>query len=228
MKNSGVADIAFIIDTSGSMNGVFDYLIQNLTSFVGQIQNQSKTFNQFDIRIGVIAGDNKKFFIVPFTNNYQSVVTNLKTIKKERVGGNEIMCYGIDLALIELDWRTEGRRIMVMITDEKLATNHSPKELRKGITSNLLKKRIEGMGILFYIISPECPDYEKLAEIEKSLWIPIKLSEDLKDYSLIQHIFEILNKSISKSMALKSNQRLTSIKEKDYIYLFPETEVVFL
>ncbi len=228
MINTGIGDIAFVIDTSGSMTGVFNYLIENLGNNMMNIQEKIKDFHQFDIRISVVAGDRKKFFVIPFTGNMKDIVSKLEYIKEQRSRANEIMCYGIDIALRDLDWRLEAKRIMVMITDEKLETNYKPKKLKEHTKYEQLKNRIEESDIILHFVTPlKCPDYNQLNEINKAIWYPIESTNELMQVENIEKIFNVFIASIAKSMSSIASETALQ-KYDDYIYNFPETAIIRL
>lgn len=228
MRNTGIADIALVIDTSGSMTEVFDYLIGNLSTGIKRIVEGAKNFKEFDIRIGIVAGDKAKFFIIPFTNDAQSIINKLKIISEDRVRANEIMLYGLDLALCDLEWRPEAKRYMIMITDEELDSNFKPKRQKRIASSGKLQKRIESMGVLFHYIAPQkCSYYKQFEIIDKALWHPIEHAHELKDSQKIHEIFEVIVRSISKSVSLPVDQ--SNIEKFDeYICDYPKTEKVVL
>ncbi len=228
MINTGIGDIAFVIDTSGSMTGVFDYLIENLDNNLMQIQKKIKNFHEFDIRISVVAGDRKKFFLIPFTGDLIKIASKLQFIKEHRSRANEIMCYGMDVALRDLDWRPEAKRIMVMITDEKLETNYKPKKLKEYTKYEELKNRIEESDVILHFVTPlKCPDYKQLSEINGAIWYPIETTNELMQVESIEKIFNVFIASIAKSMSSVAN-KISVKKYDDYIYHFPDTEIVRL
>ncbi len=226
MNTFGKVDLAFVIDTSGSMTGIFDYLIDNLYDFIMKIGQTVQTLGQFDMQLAIVAGCRKLFYIVPLTTDTQSVAAKLKTISKERSKANEIMCYGLDLAMADLQWRQDAKRIMVMITDEPLSGNYEPEILRQGM-DKLIEKLIE-MRVLLHVISPRCKDYQKLGSVKSSSIYFVKSREDFKDSSKLNEIFTMMSKSISKSLVSTSKQHVRKKKHTGYIYSFPETEIIFL
>lgn len=226
MNTVGKVDLAFVVDTSGSMNSIFDYLVDNLHDFVMKVGQTVEAFGQFDMQIAIVAGGRKLFFIVPLTKDTQSVAAKLKTIRKDRSKFNEVMCYGIDLAMADLQWRQDAKRIMVMITDEPLSGNYEPEKLRQGM-DKLIEKLIE-MRVLLYVISPRCKDYQKLGSVKSSSIYFVKSREDFKDSSKLNEIFKMMSKSISKSLVSASKQQVKKKKHTGYIYSFPETEITFL
>jgi hypothetical protein len=196
-QNKGVADILFLLDTSTSMNNVFDFLIKNIEVFIQKLKIEVKAINQWDLRVGVVAGDRLEYFILPFNNNVKKISEGLKRIMEERKKANECILMGIDLALTELEWRKEARKILIVFTDEKLSTNHKPEVQRNGLQEII--KRLTEMKILLIFYSPECPDYKNIAIIPKSKIDFIISKNDLIERNKLENIFDALIKTLGAS-----------------------------
>jgi len=196
-QNKGVADILFLLDTSTSMNNVFDFLIKNIEVFIQKLKIEVKAINQWDLRVGVVAGDRLEYFILPFNNDVKKISEGLKRIMEERKKANECILMGIDLALTELEWRKEARRILIVFTDEKLSTNHKPEVQRNGLQEII--KRLTEMKILLIFYSPECPDYKNIAIIPKSKIDFIISKNDLIERNKLENIFDALIKTLGAS-----------------------------
>lgn len=195
--NKGVGDVLFLLDTSTSMNKVFDFLVKNIDVFIEKLKIETKAINQWDLRVGVVAGDRLEYFILPFNNDTQKIKSGLYRIINERKKANECILMGIDLALTELEWRKDARRIMIVFTDEKLNTNHKPDEQRKGL-QELIKRLVE-MKVLLIFYSPECHDYKNLSIIPQSKIDFISSKNDLVERNQLEGIFDALIKTLSAS-----------------------------
>jgi len=216
MDLKGVGDILFVLDTSGSMNPIFNYLIENLFQFVQGLKIEARAINQWDLRIGVAAGDSKKFFIIPFNSDPGRVQGALEYIKKNRARGNECMLMAMDLGLTEFEWRTAARRIMIVFTDETLSTNYKPPVQRNGL-QDLVTRLIE-MKIMLIFHSPKCPDYEMLGRIPKSIVRFISSQKELTNEEKLETIFEALQKTLSRSFLEIDQQAALRTKYENRIY----------
>lgn len=196
-QNKGIADILFLLDTSTSMNNVFDFLVNNIEVFIQKLKIETRAIKQWDLRVGVVAGDRLEYFILPFSNDVQKVSQGLKRIIDERKKANECVLMGIDLALTKLEWRKDARRIMIVFTDEKLSTNYKPDEQRIGLQE--LMQRLISMRILLIFYSPECQDYKILSVIPKSKISFISSKNDLVEKNNLEAIFDALLKTLSAS-----------------------------
>lgn len=215
IQNKGVADILFVLDTSTSMNAIFDFLIRNIEVFIEKLKIETKAINQWDIRVGVVAGDRLEYFIMPFNSNVQNISTGLNKIMKDRKKANECILMGIDLALTEIEWRKDARRIMIVFTDEKLSKNHKPDVQKLGM-QELIKRLVE-MSILLIFYSPECPDYKKLSVIPRSKIDFISSKNDLIEKQRLEVIFDALLKTLSESFYHKMHSSLIC-KYEEKIY----------
>ena len=196
-QNKGVADILFLLDTSTSMNAVFDFLVKNIDVFIEKLKIETKAINQWDLRVGIVAGDRLEFFILPFNSNMKRISDGLQIIMDKRKKANECVLMGIDLALTELEWRNNARRIMIVFTDEKLSTNYKPHEQREGLEE--LKNRLIEMRIQLIFYSPECPDYANLSRAPKSKTNFISSKNELIEKNRLEAIFDALLNTLSAS-----------------------------
>jgi len=213
--NKGIADIMFILDTSSSMDPIFNYLADNIDKFVEKLKADVKAVGQWDLRVGIVAGDAGSVFILPFTKDTQNFKNQINTIKSKRTGYNEVMPWLMDVSLVDVEWRTDARRIMIVLTDEPLEGNHADWFLRDGLKQ--LIERLAKFKVLLYFISPSCPDYKTLGVIPKSYIYFIQDQSELQQIEKLDYIFTQINQSISISF---NQQQQTALLTKfdDYIY----------
>ncbi len=211
----GVADIMFILDTSSSMDPIFGYLADNIDKFVEKLKTDVKAVGQWDFRVGIVAGDAGSVFILPFTKNTKSFKQQIANIKSKRTGYNEVMPLLMDISLVDVEWRTDGRRIMIVLTDEPLSGNHADWFLRDGLKQ--LLDRLYNFKVLLYFISPTCQDYKTFGAIPKSYVYFINDQGELQEIEKLDYIFTQINQSISTSFNQQQQMALLS-KYDDYIY----------
>lgn len=216
MQKKGIADIMFVLDTSSSMDPIFDYLADNIDRFVDKLKTDVQAPGQWDLRVGIVAGDAGSVFIVPFTKNIQAFKQHIANIKSKRKGYNEVMPWLMDISLVDVEWRTDGRRIMIVLTDEPLSGNHADWFLRDGLKQ--LIERLVKFKSLLYFISPSCPDYKTFGAIPKSYIYFIQDQKELEQIEKLDYIFTQINQSISSSLNQQQQQIALPSKFDEYIY----------
>lgn len=110
------ADIMFVLDTSGSMNGVkIGNTKESAKNFLKLIKNDAKN------RFGLITFDKKARKLADLTQNAQSIEQALNSIK---LGANTCTKCGIDAADSELNifGRPNAKKVMILLTDGKANT----------------------------------------------------------------------------------------------------------
>lgn len=112
-------DIAFIIDTTGSMGDEIQKLKQTLDVIVFQIRNARPSP---DLRLGMVLfrdrGDTYVTQVVPFTSNIADFERQLAQVRAAGGGdGPEDVQSALRAAVRELGWRSEGLRLGFLIGD---------------------------------------------------------------------------------------------------------------
>ncbi|KQO18701.1 stalk domain-containing protein [Paenibacillus sp. Leaf72] len=109
-------DIVFVIDVTGSMGGVIDYIKETVKSFVDSVPAGSN-FAIVAYRDINYVDQNKNLEFYSFTNNKNELKTNLDQLKA--AGGGDEPESGLDaiyMAMNKLSGRTNAKRI-IFITD---------------------------------------------------------------------------------------------------------------
>jgi len=107
---SNLADVAFVLDCSGSMGDNIEDVRTNLDEFADSLAAKG-----FDYQIGVVTFSTTVDDVWDFTNNIDQVKSNLASI--ELWGGVEDSPAALYKAS-ELSWRPDSRRTIIWITDE--------------------------------------------------------------------------------------------------------------
>ena len=112
-------DIAFLLDTTGSMGDEIARLKQTIEVIHFQI---SRLTSAPDVRFGMVLyrdrGDDYVTRVVPFTADMEMFKSELGKVRADGGGdGPEDLQSGLRDALDKLDWRNEGIRLMFVIAD---------------------------------------------------------------------------------------------------------------
>jgi len=112
-------DIAFILDTTGSMGDE----IERLKRTLGQINDQiSRISPRPEVRFGMVLyrdqGDDYRVKLIPFTSDVQHFAARLQTVRAGGGGDNpEDVQAALQGAIQQLDWRSRGIRLAILLGD---------------------------------------------------------------------------------------------------------------
>ena len=182
---TGKADIAFLMDRSGSMGGERGFLKDNITNVAGQIAT---------------SGLDANFALVPYeegddscdTEIAQDLTNDLGLLEDAfdytTCGGTENASEAISLAMNDLSWRGDAKQIVVVFTDED--DDGSVAQRTAALNA------IDEAGACLLAVSPSGTadnDLQQMAaSVECGAWVQITegLSEDILD-DLIGFVGEV-------------------------------------
>lgn len=112
-------DVAFVIDTTGSMGDEIDRIKGTLTSVVARLQELDQPV---DLRLGgVLYRDRGDAYVtqrLPFTTDIASFDRTLRSVVADGGGDTpESLNAGLRAAVHDLDWRSEGARVAFLVAD---------------------------------------------------------------------------------------------------------------
>ena len=144
-KKKGIADVVFVIDSSGSMFACFEGVKENINKFVeGVNSNQQKPI---DWRIAFLAENAGEFIRKDFTSNVGEFVNALSTVRCSE--NNEFTLPAIDFAL-DFNWRPGCNKIIVVFTDEPIEGGYKP-EFQNSKLNELMNKCLLLKAMLYPI-----------------------------------------------------------------------------
>ena len=153
-------DIAFVLDATGSMGDEIQRLRDVLFSIHSRLQRAS---DSADLRFGLVTyrdrGDGDKLHVVPFTGDVDEYSQALAAV--HAYGGGdypEDMHSGLEAALGQLQWRTEGIRAVFVIADAPPHTDYGQQNdyLWAARTANKRGIRINMIGASGLNEAAEC------------------------------------------------------------------------
>ena len=140
------ADIAFIVDATGSMGDEIEFLKKDLESILSRVKQRQ---GDIELRTGTVfyrdEGDDYVTRFSPFTNDYAQTMA---FIARQSAGGGgdlpEAVHTALEAGLQSLDWNTSARsRIAFLILDAPAHQDH------QGVVESLQKsvQAYAGMGV---------------------------------------------------------------------------------
>ena len=169
----GVADVVFVMDTSGSMSPVIEAVKNHIVTFVDSIQKNSQM--PIDLRLGLVShftdgGDRRGVRAWEFTGSVTDFKQSLQECDKLPATADEYGLPALDRAL-DFPWRPVSRRFIVSFTDEPVGGGHEPEFQRS---------RLQELGFKFgqlrvngYLIGPVCPDYDALGRFPRMIRVVV-------------------------------------------------------
>lgn len=121
--NSSDVDIAFVIDTTGSMGGAINNVKQNVMSIATEINNSARTtrFALVDFQDHPVMGggpdDYPARVRLDFTSSPLELANAVQTLNLGYGGDWEESVYSGAMAALDLNWRPGVRKIMIIIGD---------------------------------------------------------------------------------------------------------------
>ena len=130
-------------------------------------------------------------FFTDDIKTFQNALAEVKT------GDNEAPLVALDCAL-DFPWRDSKscRRIVIFMTDEAVEGGNRLAEARSKLDSII--KKIHGLKVLLYIVTPESKVYDQLSSADKCEWEVVEEGDGLASVDFSKLLGNIA-KSISKS-----------------------------
>jgi Mg-chelatase subunit ChlD len=120
MAEINALDLAFIVDTTGSMGGLIKAAQQQMITMVNQLLSAAEV----EMRLGVVEyrdhppQDTLIFRVYDFTSNLDQAQKAINKLKADGGGdGPESVLDGVLAACQKLEWRPHARRIAVLVGD---------------------------------------------------------------------------------------------------------------
>ena len=247
MSTKGVADVVFCLDASDSMKPCIDGVKTHISSFLEGLKSDRQ--RSWDVRFdflahqtvlgegGVIGHGHYSLYHDGEFSEGGDVLTALYTGQQGRFfttdidefkrGLDKVEVIGDEGPLVALDscldfpWRKAGEchRVVIFMTDEPFETSSAP-ELERQFLEELLQKT-QDLKVLLFIVAPDSPAYEELAEVDKSEYEAV----DSRSAGLADVDFRKLLSGIGKSVSVSTaNQQGPTAEKTVKRGLFGQTE----
>jgi hypothetical protein len=155
-KTKGISDVIFLLDSSGSMQPVFDSLIRHIQSFVEGVHSNSQII--IDWRIGFLAADEDQFVAKDFCTDVDDFVKALGRVRSH--DSDEFTLPALDFAA-DFRWREKVHKIIFLFSDEPIRQGHRA-DFQESRMPELMKKLTE-LQIKLIIRGVECPVFRRLS-----------------------------------------------------------------
>jgi hypothetical protein len=196
-KMKGIADVVFVMDTSGSMSPVIEAVKNHIVTFVDSINSNSQM--PIDLRLGLVShftdgGDRRGIHHWDFTSSVSDFKQALQSCDKMPASADEFGLPALDRAL-DFPWRPVSRRFVVSFTDEPVSG---------GQEADFQRSRLQDLGAKFgqlrvngYLIGPTCPDYDALGRFPRMIRVVLP-HQELATYDFGRFLSD-LGRTVSQS-----------------------------
>lgn len=184
----GGVDLAFVIDTTGSMSDKIEGLLATCTRFVDEFAEL-----ELDHRVAVVAfGDltvpGDKIEATAFTNKVEVIKKSLRNVPRYSGGGNEgeSSLEAVEKAMA-LPFRPNIVKVLILITDEPALQHH--------IRASDMIKRLSKKEFLVFVVSPAIAYYKEMANRNSGKWYQVAADTDFTD---LLEMFKRIAKQVSQ------------------------------
>jgi len=198
----GIADVVFVMDTSGSMSTVIEAVKNHIVTFVDSIQSNSQM--PIDLRLGLVShftdgGDRRGVRHWDFTSSVPDFKQALQSCDKLPASADEFGLPALDRAL-DFPWRPVSRRFVVSFTDEPVEGGHEPDMQRSQLQD--LGAKFGQLRVNGFLIGPSCPDYDALGRFPRMIRVVLNQGE-LATYDFGRFLSD-LGRTVSQSSEQES------------------------
>jgi len=212
-------DIVFCLDASGSMTPCIEGVKDHIRQFVEGLKT-NPSFTQIDWRLGIVAHDSDRFYVLDFTTDltrFQEALTQITP------GGDEFTLPALDWSL-DFPWRERVHRVVILFTDEPLETGHDPSRQQSHFDE--LIQKIQDLRAMVYFVGPSCEEYEHIGKIARCYFEPIEEHEDFYQTDF-QKVLERIGRTVSGSLT-PQGQSVTKTIQHDLYGIKGEVDVIQL
>ncbi len=205
-----LADLVFVIDTTGSMNDKIDGLIESCQSFVDRLATRHIDWAAAIVGFGDLTVEGDRIVATPFSSSAERVKGLLRGLPRYSGGGNEgeSSLEALQAALNQPGYRTGAMKVVVLITDEPA--------LQKQLRPSTMIGRLREAGAIAFVLSPKIKYFQSMAVDTGGEWWNV---DSGGDFSKIIAVFDKIATKVASTVA--AVHRLTGGNVKDYLSLPP-------
>src|SRR4029077_1811807 len=167
-----LADLVFVIDTTGSMNDKIDGLIESCESFVDRLATKRIDWAVAVVGFGDLTVEGDKIVATPFSSSAERVKTLLRGLPRYSGGGNEgeSSLEALQAALDQPGFRQDAMKVVVLITDDAA--------LQRQPSTVTMSGRLRDAGVITFVLSPKIKYFQSMATDTGGQWWNVKSGGD--------------------------------------------------
>lgn len=203
-----LADLVFVIDTTGSMNDKIDGLIESCESFVDRLATKRIDWAAAVVGFGDLTVEGDKIVATPFSSSADRVKALLRGLPRYSGGGNEgeSSLEALQAALDQRGYRPDAMKVVVLITDEPA--------LQRKLRPATMTGRLREAGAIAFVLSPNIKYFRAMATDTGGYWWKV---DSGGDFSRILDVFDKIATKVASTVA--AVHKLTGGNVKEYLGL---------
>lgn len=211
-STKALADLVFVIDTTGSMNDKIDALIESCQSFVDRLATRRIDWAAAVVGFGDLTVEGDRIVATPFSSSAERVKTLLRGLPRYSGGGNEgeSSLEALRAALNQPGYRTGAMKVLVLITDEPALQ----RQLRPSTMTGMLREA----GAIAFVLSPKIKYFRSLAADTGGEWWNV---DSGGDFSKILAVFDKIATKVASTVV--AVHKLADGNVKEYLRLPPSS-----
>lgn len=209
-STKALADLVFVIDTTGSMNDKIDALIESCQSFVDRLATRRIDWAAAVVGFGDLTVEGDRIVATPFSSSAERVKSLLLGLPRYSGGGNEgeSSLEALRAALNQPGYRSGAMKVLVLITDEPALQ----RQLRPSTMTGMLREA----GAIAFVLSPNIKYFRAMAVDTGGQWWNV---DSGGDFSKILAVFDKIAAKVASTVA--AVHKLTGGNVKEYLSLPP-------
>lgn len=207
-----LADLVFVIDTTGSMNDKIDGLIESCESFVDRLASKHIDWAAAVVGFGDLTVEGDRIVATPFSSSAERVKALLRGLPRYSGGGNEgeSSLEALRAALNQQGYRTGAMKILILITDEPA--------LQKALRPSTMTGMLREAGAIAFVLSPNIKYFRSMAGDTGGQWWNV---DSGGDFSKILEVFDKIATKVASTVV--AVHKLSGGNVKEYLKLPPST-----
>ena len=211
-SSKALADIVFVIDTTGSMNDKIDGLIESCQTFVDRLATRHIDWAVAVVGFGDLTVEGDRIVATQFSSSTERVKALLRGLPRYSGGGNEgeSSLEALRAALRQPGYRPGAMKVFVLITDEPALQ----RELKPSTMTGMLREA----GAMSFVLSPKINYFRSMARDTGGEWWNV---ESGGDFSRILAVFDKIATKLASTVA--AVHKLADGDVKEYLRLPPSS-----
>ena len=202
-------DLAFVIDTTGSMSDKIEGLLQTCSKFIDEFSRLNLEHRVAIVAFGDLTVPGDKIEVADFMTDVETIKASLRKIPRYSGGGNEgETSLEAILKATTLEFRSQTVKVLILITDEPA--------IQRELTTDIVIRELRRKEFLTFVVSPPYTYFKEMANQNGGKWYQISANTDFTD--LLEMFKNIATKV---SQVVSDVYRLSTGSVSSYLQLKP-------
>jgi hypothetical protein len=205
-------DLAFVIDTTGSMSDKIEGLLQTCSRFIDEFSGMNLEHRVSIVSFGDLTVPGDKIYATEFMADVEKIKSHLREIPRNGGGGNEgETSLEALIKAMSLEFRQQTVKVLILITDEPA--------IQREVTANFVIRELKRKEFLTFVVSPPFEYFKEMANQNGGKWYQISADTDFTDLlemfkniaskvsQVVSDVYKLGNGSVSSYLQLKPPEK---------------------